>query len=528
MSVWNRRNLADTLISGILEQTMVNRPTRYLVPLVVGLLVGVLVAAMPATVRAAAIVGGPREEVTTITCSIGDKGETRCAVAQGRASVCSRRTGGAIRRSFRRYDYVPTPEGCTLDMEYWRKHDGQDPGVFDDVWEQIGSNGGETVFFNVGRSYAEVLALDPADRPYDRLARIFVAAELNRLNGANFPKDVGAAFEEASVFLISQEPSIEPDMAPRFRDLAEILERFVSGQDGPGACSVELEPLGAGDIGKSIVGATSEDVGRIQDLADGKGSADGVIDIVPNTADDQFILVDEAFLVDGIRKGKFSQSFGDCVGVAAGEQTTIEVGGNPELPLPTTPAMLNEARSLQVLIALNKEGGTDTVNPGAGPAGPGSTGGPPAGPAGPAVRSAAASFPSTTLPATNEASGGGAGLITVPNLVGLTQSQAASRLAAIDLRVGTATIVSDLAPDLGFGLIKVAAAQTQTGEPIVESHVPGAGEQVPPLTPVNLFLVNQATDMPEPASFLLFLAALATILLLLRLRRGGRADPSPP
>ena len=75
------------------------------------------------------------------------------------------------------------------------------------------------------------------DGPYYRLAKAYVAAELNSVNGAPFSDAASAAFEEATgLFLAAKPEQIEPDAVPRFAALAAALEQFNAGAAGPGAC----------------------------------------------------------------------------------------------------------------------------------------------------------------------------------------------------------------------------------------------------------------------------------------------------
>lgn len=475
-------------------------------------LVAMFVVAAVSDARAAVVIEGPRSDITTITCSIGPDGKTTCAISQGRASVCARRVGTSIQRSFRRYEYLPTPPGCVLNSGYWRTHGPEGPAPYDDVWARIGTDGALTPFFGSDRNYIEVLSDDGSDDPLARLGRAHVAVELNRLNGATLPDAVRAAHDEGTVLLISRPSTLDPATSARANELTAVLDSYLAGSNGPGICAPLPTPLGPADVGKPLVGLISGDTGRIETIGEREERGEGIVTIQPRGTDDLFIVADEDFAVDNVRKGKFTETVNDCVNVATGQETTVLTGGLPGEPLPISALMQQEARSLQVMIALNSEGAAAPV-PGAGttpPAPPGPTSpGPPGGGIG--------SFPSSVLQPTNQASGSGSGetdLVTVPNLIGLTESEARSRLASADLRVGQVTIASLLRSPLD-GLIGVALAQTSGGEPTVRDQSPAPGTRVAPGTQVDLVLQAPPTDAPEPSTLPLLMIALGAVAALM-------------
>ena len=61
-----------------------------------GLLCALAVLIPGGPARGAAVVEGPRSDVSTVTCSIEEGGTTTCAVSQGAAAVCSLRKGQDI------------------------------------------------------------------------------------------------------------------------------------------------------------------------------------------------------------------------------------------------------------------------------------------------------------------------------------------------------------------------------------------------------------------------------------------------
>ena len=460
-------------------------------------------------VRAAPVVEGPRSDVTTVTCVIAPDGRTTCALSQGRAWVCARRVGTAIQRSFRRYDYLPSPPGCTLGYAYWQNHGPDGPAPYDDIWARVGKDGAQTPFFGGERNYMEVLS-DPSDDPVAPLARAHVAVELNRLNGATLPDPVQAAHDEGTVLLISRPSGLDPATAARVKEITAVLDGYLAGRSGPGICAPLPNPLGPADIGKPLVGLTSGDTGRIEAIEDREKPGEGIVTIQPRGEEDQFIVADEDFAVDKVRKGKFTETVNDCVTVATGEETTTLPGGIPGDPQSISTLLQDQARALQVMIALNTQATTPPV-PGVGTAAPGPTG--PIGPGFPG--GGIGSFPSSTLQPTNQAGGsGGEDLVVVPNLIGLTESEARGKISSADLRVGDVTFARLLRSPLD-GIIGVALAQSTGQEPLVSAQDPAPGTRVPPDTRVDIVLVAQATDAPEPSTLPLLLIALGGVALLI-------------
>jgi hypothetical protein len=228
---------------------------------VLGLLSLIAVLLLPAGGAAAPITGDPDagrgalSAGVTISCAIEPDGTTTCAVQRGRASVCPERVPGAnIERSYRRYDYLLIEGGCTLPAEYWRTHSRNGEAPFDDLWDQLG-DGGEAQFFNAAETYEQILAEGAGDGRYYRLARAYIAAELNSINGAPFPDAVAAAFEDAAVLFLAAEPArMEPDATPRFAALAAVLEEYNAGAAGPGTCPALPEPLSSAAVGDLLQG----------------------------------------------------------------------------------------------------------------------------------------------------------------------------------------------------------------------------------------------------------------------------------
>jgi Tfp pilus assembly protein PilF len=482
-----------------------------------------LLSASPAS--ATAVVEGPQSDKTSITCKVDENGTTTCAVTLGSAAVCSLRKGQDIKRSYRAYDYLNDPPGCTLDIEYWRKHAPGGSANYDETWERVGAKGPSTEFFGSKRSFAETLGSAVKDEDaYLTLARAYVAAELNRLNGAKLPEPVRAADDEASVLLLaSPGGKLDAKTAARGQTLAAILNDFVSGRTGAGSCRAMTNPIGPQDIGKKLTGDQSDNSGTITALEETKNKpGEGLLTINPLGPKDQFLLADEPFTIEGIRKGRFTPDVNDCATVDAGEETTVAVGGTPSDPVPISALMQQLARNLLVMIALNSQSQTAAPAPSAGPGGPVS-GGPAGGGGGGAAGGAGGGgFPSAVLPGLGAGSGG-SDLIPVPNLIGLTETQARGRISSAGLSVGNVTTVSSLYPS-DFGLVSSAYAQTPTNPPVVVGQSPQPGFLCTPGCPIDFQLSSTSEAMPEPSSLSMIVVALAALGLLLW--RGRRRDIS--
>ena len=489
---------------------------------VVGLLSLVGVVLSPAQAAAAPITGdpgagrGPLRTGVTISCAMQPDGTTICAVQRGLASVCPERVPGQnVERSYLAYDYLPVEGGCTLPADYWQTHSRKGEASFDDVWDQLG-DGGEGQFFNAAESYEQILAEGAGAGPYYRLAKAYIAAELNSMNGAPFATEAAAAFEEATgLFLATQPERIEPGAVPGFERLAGVLERFNAGTAGLRSCPAPSAPFSSADVGELLQGVESRDAGTVVAVDQRYGRAGGVVVVQPRGEADEFLLSDESFTVAGARKAKFTSALADCVDVAAGQQTTVAEGGLPSQPQATTAEFLDQERLMRLIVAVAESAEAGEVAPGAGP----STSSTPTTLAFPSARSfgGAGAFPSATLPSVG-GGGGGEGSVIVPNVVGVTVAQARSIIEGAGLSVGNVTVTQRQA--MLDGIIRVAWALEDL---IVIAQDPDPGTLVsavdPP--PINLEAEAPPEAIPEPASLLLFATGLAFVVIVLVRRRGG-------
>jgi PASTA domain len=494
-----------------------------LVSLVAGLLCPTEGPAAPITGDPNA--GRPLGAGVTVSCGLNSDGSTTCAVQRGRAAVCPERVPGEkLERSYVPYEYLQVAGGCTLPADYWRSHSRGGEAPFDDVWDRLG-DGGKAQFFNAPESYQRILADGFGDAAYYRLAKAYIAAELNSVNGAPFSDKAATAFEQATALFLAAKPErIEPDAVLRFATLAAPLEEFNAGSAGPGTCPPLPEPFSSADLGKPLQGAESRDAGTVVSVDQRYGRGGGVVTVQPHGEADQFLLPDEPFTVAGVRKAKFTTAVADCVDVAVGQQTTVAEGGLPSPPQLTTAAFLDQERLMRTIVAVAESAETKEIAPGAGPA---TTSAPTAPAALPAstrrggsasAGTSAAAFPSASLPSVAAGGGGGEDSVLVPNVIGNTVADARSAIEGAGLSVGDVTVTQRKA--MLDGVIGVAWALEEL---IVIGQHPGPGTLVsaddPP--PVDLEAEAPPEAIPEPASLLLYATGLAFIVIVMVRRRRG-------
>ena len=188
------------------------------------------------------------------------------------------------------------------------------------------------------------------------------------------------------------------------------------------------------------------------------GRGGGVLTIRPHGEGDQFLTTDEAFTLGDVRKAEFTTVLADCVDVAAGQQTTVKVGGLPSEPQLASAAFLGRERLMRVLVAINDPAQATEVAPAAGATATRQSAAPafPSGATATGGGGGAGAFPSATLPSVGGGGGGGGSddFVLVPDVVGTTVVEATSILAGVGLRVGNVTITQQLA--MLAGIIGVA------------------------------------------------------------------------
>ncbi len=140
--------------------------------------------------------------------------------------------------------HVPCVNGCTLTQGYWKTHSKKGPAPYDDTWAQL-PNGENTPFFFSGKTYYQILQLAPGGNAYYILAKQFIAAQLNLLNGATMTPEVQAAYNQA--YTLFNTPTNTPNyigslkgnstLRTLFISLAATLDQYNNGLIGLGPCT---------------------------------------------------------------------------------------------------------------------------------------------------------------------------------------------------------------------------------------------------------------------------------------------------
>ena len=135
--------------------------------------------------------------------------------------------------------------GCTLTQGYWKTHSEYGPAPYDDAWVLL-PHGADTEFFKSGGSYFEALWKQPkgGNASYI-LAHQYIAAELNRLNGASMPHEIRLVFKKATTLFTVYTPGQikalknkrgHVALRSKFLTYAAALDWYNRGILGPGHC----------------------------------------------------------------------------------------------------------------------------------------------------------------------------------------------------------------------------------------------------------------------------------------------------
>lgn len=126
---------------------------------------------------------------------------------------------------------------CVRSAGYWRTHSNCSTNPHrDPAWDRIGE---ETPFFDTQETWCSALWETEQKDPYWRLARQYIAARLNEVNGAERPPVLEAALNRASAWLEDHEPGNIGEDDPDYQqsvELKNLLEDFNTGQQGPTRC----------------------------------------------------------------------------------------------------------------------------------------------------------------------------------------------------------------------------------------------------------------------------------------------------
>ena len=149
-------------------------------------------------------------------------------------------TGATADASWTINGEVACNPGCSLSQHYWKVHSHFGPRRYHPTWNLVGAQGENTAFFLSGRSYIQTMYTRPMGNAYWTLAKAYIAAKLNRLNGAQFTPATLTAFNNATDLLTANTPArVGGNQALRksFVKAAAALKDFNSGRTGPGKCT---------------------------------------------------------------------------------------------------------------------------------------------------------------------------------------------------------------------------------------------------------------------------------------------------
>jgi len=144
--------------------------------------------------------------------------------------------------------------GCTLTQGYWKTHSNRGPAPLDTTWNNLPDQPAafdpdavqeaqDETFFYSGQTWFQVFWTPPSGgNVYYQLAHQYMAAVLNKLNGASSTAAVDAAIAAATTYF--NNPANTPASAlnlsngakAALRALATTLESYNTGAIGPGHC----------------------------------------------------------------------------------------------------------------------------------------------------------------------------------------------------------------------------------------------------------------------------------------------------
>jgi hypothetical protein len=139
---------------------------------------------------------------------------------------------------------VPCVHGCTLTQGYWKTHSEFGPAPYDNSWASLpGGQGASTTFFLSGQTWYQVFWAPPSGgNVYYQLAHQYMAAVLNKLNGASSTASVDAALSSAVTFFNTYTPAQAGALGKNSTarqnalSLASTLASYNEGAIGPGHC----------------------------------------------------------------------------------------------------------------------------------------------------------------------------------------------------------------------------------------------------------------------------------------------------
>jgi len=175
--------------------------------------------------------------VLPATLQVGPFAVCGSHVLEGRAQITAQDSGVQLSSAYGVSVEIACAEtACTRGTGYWKVHSPGGPPPYDATWELLPQQGMGS-FFASGMNYVEVMWASPKGSAWIQLAKPWIAARLNQLAGAD-ASAIAAEFGEAESLLQSGGAvGLTREQIQRMRELAGVLERWNSGEIGPGSCS---------------------------------------------------------------------------------------------------------------------------------------------------------------------------------------------------------------------------------------------------------------------------------------------------
>lgn len=139
-----------------------------------------------------------------------------------------------------------TDMGCVRSQGYWGSHSTCGNAPRDDGWDKL-PQAENTPFFGSGQTWCNMFQIPPGQarnygltREYVQLAYQYMAAHLNKLNGASMPADVEAAYYAASNFFDGG--------SPYPLDAKDLLDSYNNGEEGVPYCDTIANDGPGGEV----------------------------------------------------------------------------------------------------------------------------------------------------------------------------------------------------------------------------------------------------------------------------------------
>ncbi len=188
---------------------------------------GVVNAGVPASFNYSLTLGVPVESDVDLVCGANTINNTASFITNDTSSTGS---DSAVVTAT-----VDCPQGCTLTQGYWKNHAVKH---FNPTWTSVG--GPNAMFFTSGMTWLQIFQTPPkGGNVYYQLAHQYMAAKLNKNNGAAVPSSVAAALAGAEAWFPGKNPAtvVKGKDDSNAKTWASILGQYNEGLIGPGHCS---------------------------------------------------------------------------------------------------------------------------------------------------------------------------------------------------------------------------------------------------------------------------------------------------